>query len=82
MSTRGSVNDAWSAPRNLDRPVNSEFAELSATLSHDGRTLFFTAAQQRGGLGLQDMWMSTRGPGGDDDNENGDDRRRCGGDQP
>jgi WD40-like Beta Propeller Repeat len=86
-STRPSVNDAWSAPRNLGRPVNSEFAELSATLSHDGRTLFFTAAQARGGLGLQDMWMSTRGPSVAADNEDsddeetdddaGDDRRGC-----
>ncbi len=81
VSTRRSVNDAWSAPRNLGRPVNSEFADLSATLSHDGRTLFFTSLRP-GGLGLNDMWMSTRGPSVDDDNENGDDRRRCGDNQP
>ena len=61
VSTRRSVNDDWSAPRNIGRPVNSIFADLSATLSHDGRTLFFTSAQARGGRGLQDMWMSTRG---------------------
>jgi len=62
VSTRQSVNDPWSAPRDLGRPVNSEFPELSATLSQDGRTLFFTAGARRGGLGLQDMWMVTRGP--------------------
>lgn len=61
VSTRQSVNDLWSAPRNLGAPVNSVTAELTASLSQDGRTLFFTAAG-RGGLGLQDMWMSTRGP--------------------
>ena len=61
VSTRQSVNDPWSAPRNLGAPVNSATAELSASLSQDGRMLFFTAAG-RGGLGLQDMWMSTRGP--------------------
>jgi len=65
VSTRQSVNDPWSEPRDLGRPVNSQFAELSATLSQDGRTLFFTAAAARGGLGLQDMWMSTRGPSAD-----------------
>lgn len=64
VSSRRSVHDAWSAPRNLGRPVNSQFADLSATLSQDGRTLFFTSAQARGGLGRQDMWMSTRGPSG------------------
>jgi hypothetical protein len=74
VSTRRSVNHAWSAPRNLGRPVNTEFPEVAATLSHDGRTLFFNAGQRRGGLGLQDMWMSTRGPSGDDDD---DDRGRC-----
>ncbi len=61
-STRQSVNDPWSEPRDLGGPLNSKFAELSATLSQDGKTLFFTAAAGRGGLGLQDMWMSTRGP--------------------
>jgi WD40 repeat protein len=62
VSTRESVNDPWSPPQNLGTPLNSRFAELSAALSQDGRTLFFTAASGRGGLGLQDMWMSTRGP--------------------
>lgn len=62
VSTRQSVNDPWSAPRNLGRPVNSGTAELTSTLSRDGRMLFITAAAARGGLGLQDMWMSTRGP--------------------
>jgi len=72
VSTRQSVNDPWSAPRDLGTPVNSEFAELSATLSQDGRTLFFTAAAGRGGLGLQDLWMSTRGPRAADDDQDGD----------
>ena len=62
VSTRQSVNDPWSAPRNMGTPVNSVTADLTSTLSHDGRTLFITAAAGRGGLGLQDMWMSTRGP--------------------
>ena len=62
VSTRQSVNDPWSAPRNLGRPLNSQFAELSATLSQNGKTLFFGAGAGRGGLGLQDLWMSTRGP--------------------
>ena len=81
VSTRRSVNDAWSAPRNLGRPVNSEFPELGPALSHDGRTLFFNAGQARGGLGQQDMWMSMRGPGGgndDHDSDDDDDGRRCG----
>ncbi len=77
VSTRRSVEDAWSAPRNLGRPVNSEFPELGPALSHDGRTLLFNAGQMRGGLGQQDMWMSTRELNGDDDDDRGD-HRRCG----
>jgi hypothetical protein len=64
VSTRRSVTDPWSPPRNLGAPVNSPMAELSASLSQDGRTLFFTVGGVRNGqgLGFQDMWMSTRGP--------------------
>ena len=63
VSTRRSVNDPWSTPQNLGTPVNSTAAELSATLSRDGRRLYMTISQQRGGVGLQDLWMSTRGGG-------------------
>lgn len=59
VSNRHSVNDAWSTPRNLGLPVNTIFAELSATLSPDGRTLYFTS-NRPGGLGQNDMWMTTR----------------------
>lgn len=59
VSNRNSVNEAWSTPRNLGLPVNTPFAELSATLSSDGRTLYFTSTRP-GGLGGQDMWMTTR----------------------
>lgn len=64
VSTRRSVHDSWSTPRNLGRPVNSEFAELEPGLSHDGRALVFSASQTRGGVGLNDIWMSTRTPSG------------------
>jgi hypothetical protein len=60
VATRQSATDRWSAPRNLGRPVNSEFAELEPGFSHNGRTLLFSAGQARGGVGLQDIWMSTR----------------------
>lgn len=59
ISNRHNVNDPWSAPRNLGLPVNTEDAELSATLSPDGRTLYFTS-NRPGGLGQQDLWMTTR----------------------
>lgn len=67
VSTRQSATDRWSAPSNLGRPVNSEFAEIEPGLSHNGQTLLFSASQARGGVGLQDIWMSTRD--GDADRE-------------
>ena len=60
VSTRPSVHHPWSPPHNLGVPVNSPFADLTPRLSKDGRTLVFSAGQQRGGLGLQDIWMTTR----------------------
>lgn len=63
-STRRSVHDPWSAPVNMGLPVNFEFADLTASLSLDGRTLVFSRGSQGGGLGRQDLWISKRTPSG------------------
>lgn len=60
VSTRRNVTDPWSEPVNLGAPVNTSAAELDGSLSHDGTTLVFPAGAARGGLGLQDIWISTR----------------------
>ena len=60
VSTRQTPHDLWSTPANLGAPVNSVFSELDASLSLDGRTLYFSANMMRGGFGRQDIWMSTR----------------------
>lgn len=62
MSTRLLPQGPWSTPTNLGPQINSPFADLEANLSHDGTTLVFSSAQARGGLGLQDIWISTRLP--------------------
>ena len=64
-STRQNVNDPWSAPTKviLGSPGASG-NDLTAGLSHDGRTLVFTGGfRTRGGLGRQDIWVSTRHQG-------------------
>lgn len=66
VSTRSNASEPWSAPRNLGRPVNHAGADLAPDLSADGRTLIFSAQVSRGGLGLRDLWMSTRGPQAED----------------
>lgn len=60
VATRRSLHDPWSPPQNLGS-VNTPFAQLSPGISHDGRTLFVALGfQGHGGLGFQDIWMSTR----------------------
>jgi Tol biopolymer transport system component len=63
-STRQDVNEPWAAPERLSSAVNTAQADLSASLSRDGRTLLWSAGMTaRPSLGFQDVWMSTRSPG-------------------
>jgi len=73
-STRPSVHDPWSPPLNLGRPVNSQFGEFQPDLSFDGRILLFMVGPARGGLGGFDIWMATRTPSGDFDDDEPDER--------
>ncbi|OLC11178.1 MAG: hypothetical protein AUH41_01330 [Gemmatimonadetes bacterium 13_1_40CM_66_11] len=61
--TRQSSSDPWSGPEHLDAPINTPDIDSQPVLSHDGRTLIFTSIRA-GGFGVQDLWMSTRQPGG------------------
>jgi Tol biopolymer transport system component len=61
--TRHDGNDPWSAPIHLDASINTPNVESQPSLSRDGRTLIFTS-DRPGGFGVQDLWMSTRAPGG------------------
>ena len=63
VSTRRSVHDPWSPPVNLGLPVNSAFGDQTNSLSTDGRTLLFDS-DRPGGVGLRDIWISTRTPSG------------------
>src|SRR2546423_12043934 len=56
---------AWSAPVNLGPPVNTPFIEQAASLSRDGRSLYFHCGNCPGSIGGGDTYLSPRG-GGDD----------------
>jgi hypothetical protein len=63
VARRRNANEPWSAPQNVGATINTIGADLTPSLSTDGRTLFFAAgANARPTLGLQDIWMSTRAP--------------------
>ena len=52
------VLDGWSEPEPFD-VINTEFDELGATPSPDGRTVYFYS-NRPGGLGGYDIWKTTR----------------------
>ena len=62
-STRRSVHDPWSAPARLAAPMNTASNDMQPSLSANGRTLIF-ASNRPGGFGANDLYVSTRLPGG------------------
>ena len=56
-----SINEdgRWTEPRNLGSKINTQFQELSPTLSEDGMTLYFSS-NGRKGSGSYDVYSSTR----------------------
>jgi Tol biopolymer transport system component len=64
VATRQNVTDPWSEPVNVGPTINTPGGELTPGLSHDGRTLLWSATMTaRPGVGRQDIWMSTRHQG-------------------
>lgn len=59
VSTRSSTSDPWSTPVNLGPVVNSAGSEARLSLSFDG-TALYVAGDRTGGVGVQDVWVSTR----------------------
>ena len=59
VATRPDTDSPWGKPVNLGPTVNSSAWDLSARESADGLTLLFHS-QRGGGLGGEDIWMSTR----------------------
>jgi hypothetical protein len=64
VSTRPTTQDAWSTPVNLGLTVNSPSptaADSAPDLSRDGKTLlFYSNRTDLGGLGGNDLYMTTR----------------------
>jgi hypothetical protein len=62
-STRRSVHEPWNTPVNMGVPLNTTVNDQQPSLSSDARTLLFTS-DRPGGLGGNDLWISTRTPSG------------------
>jgi outer membrane protein OmpA-like peptidoglycan-associated protein len=52
------IKDGWSEPKNLGKPINSEYSEKQPSISSDSRQLYFTS-DRPGGKGNYDIWVST-----------------------
>ena len=57
------ANSDWSKPQNPGAPLNSPDNDANASLSVDGRKLFFVS-DRPGGMGGYDIWISELGPEG------------------
>lgn len=53
----------WTKPVNMGAPINTPAWESQPSLSADGTTLYFSS-DRKGGLGKNDIWMSTLGEDG------------------
>lgn len=57
------TGEEWSDPVRLPPPINSEFNETSASISPDGRTIYFVS-DRKWGYGGRDIWYSTQDDAG------------------
>jgi hypothetical protein len=62
VATRDTLSQVWNTPENVGPVVNGASNEQQPYLSSDGRTLYF-ASNRPGGLGLLDLYMTTRNKG-------------------
>jgi len=51
--------DKWGEPKNLGKPINTKYGEYNASISADGKTLYFVS-NRPGGLGGYDIWYSIK----------------------
>jgi len=59
VTTRASLSDPWAPAVNVGSTVNSSNSEYWPSISADGLSLFF-ASGRPGGLGSDDIWVTTR----------------------
>jgi hypothetical protein len=58
------INGAWKPIRKLNRNINTKFYESHASISADGKKLYFTSNRD-GGLGNLDIYVSEKNTSGD-----------------
>jgi formylglycine-generating enzyme required for sulfatase activity len=59
-SVRNSIQEPWSEPIRLPKPVNSDFSDGEPSVSHDELELAFTSWRPINGKEGRNIWMATR----------------------
>lgn len=54
------IGTEWTEPVNMGEPINSKYHESSASISPDGKTIYFVS-DRPGGEGGRDIWYCTKG---------------------
>lgn len=57
------ANGVWTPGKNIGPPINTDYEEANASVSPDGKILYFTS-NRPGGQGGYDIWMSVLQPNG------------------
>jgi hypothetical protein len=76
VSTRATTRDPWSAPQNLGPTINTSSADGGPALSCDGTTLYFYSTRP-GGVGKEDLYVTTRAKLRGDGGKAARGRREC-----
>jgi tetratricopeptide (TPR) repeat protein len=58
------LNNSWTPIRKLNKNINTKYYESHASISHDGKRLYFTSNRE-GGKGGLDIYMSEKNAAGD-----------------
>jgi len=59
-SKYSSRSEKWASPKPVEGDVNTSYFESSASLSSDGKLLYFVSERPRGGFGMGDIYVSKK----------------------
>jgi tetratricopeptide (TPR) repeat protein len=59
-SKKSKSSGKWSAAQKVEGDINTSYFESSATISPDGKHLFFVSERPRGGFGMGDIYMAKK----------------------
>jgi len=59
-SQRASLEDEWSEPKKLPKPINTSYFESSISITADGSTMYFISERPGSGMGHGDIYVTRK----------------------